>query len=116
MTDELVGKARLCPCEVCPSRKDPKGVNATITASPCPALPQHGRFFDVTLTGWMGCLVLSEYPLPSLRKGPCAFCVLQLGSVACSPVDCPISCTYPFHPDGECCPVCRGEWDQLPCT
>ncbi|XP_015425293.1 PREDICTED: LOW QUALITY PROTEIN: von Willebrand factor C and EGF domain-containing protein [Myotis davidii] len=29
-----------------------------------------------------------------------------LGSVACSPVDCPITCSYPFHPDGQCCPVC----------
>ncbi|XP_036151748.1 von Willebrand factor C and EGF domain-containing protein isoform X8 [Myotis myotis] len=31
----------------------------------------------------------------------------KLGSVACSPVDCPIACSYPFHPDGQCCPVCR---------
>ncbi|NIG60089.1 von Willebrand factor C and EGF domain-containing protein [Pontoporia blainvillei] len=30
-----------------------------------------------------------------------------MGSVACSPVDCPITCSYPFHPDGECCPVCQ---------
>lgn len=48
------------------------------------------------------------------RRASCVFCVLQLGSVACSPVDCPITCTYPFHPDGECCPVCRGECGQLP--
>ncbi|XP_023562835.1 von Willebrand factor C and EGF domain-containing protein isoform X2 [Octodon degus] len=38
---------------------------------------------------------------------PCLSCICLLGSVACSPVDCPIACTYPFHPDGECCPVCR---------
>uniref|UniRef100_A0A452U5J7 von Willebrand factor C and EGF domains n=1 Tax=Ursus maritimus TaxID=29073 RepID=A0A452U5J7_URSMA len=38
---------------------------------------------------------------------PCLSCICLLGSVACSPVDCPITCTYPFHPDGECCPVCR---------
>ncbi|XP_012884445.1 PREDICTED: von Willebrand factor C and EGF domain-containing protein [Dipodomys ordii] len=38
---------------------------------------------------------------------PCLNCICLLGSVACSPVDCPIACTYPFHPDGECCPVCR---------
>ncbi|XP_076971107.1 von Willebrand factor C and EGF domain-containing protein isoform X2 [Tamandua tetradactyla] len=37
---------------------------------------------------------------------PCLSCICLLGSVACSPVDCPITCTYPFHPDGECCPVC----------
>ncbi|ELK23418.1 von Willebrand factor C and EGF domain-containing protein [Myotis davidii] len=36
----------------------------------------------------------------------CTTCVCQLGSVACSPVDCPITCSYPFHPDGQCCPVC----------
>nr|XP_003465929.1 von Willebrand factor C and EGF domain-containing protein [Cavia porcellus] len=38
---------------------------------------------------------------------PCLSCICLLGSVACSPVDCPIACTYPFHPDGECCPVCH---------
>ncbi|XP_053515000.1 von Willebrand factor C and EGF domain-containing protein isoform X2 [Artibeus jamaicensis] len=38
---------------------------------------------------------------------PCLSCICLLGSVACSPVDCPIACTYPFHPDGECCPVCQ---------
>lgn len=41
---------------------------------------------------------------PSPHVSPC-----QLGSVACSPVDCAIFCTYPFHPEGECCPVCNGE-------
>ena len=59
--------------------------------------------------------VLPECPIScSEQKALCVFCVPQLGSVACSPVDCPITCTYPFHPDGECCPVCRGEWDQHP--
>ncbi|XP_054998967.1 von Willebrand factor C and EGF domain-containing protein [Sorex araneus] len=38
---------------------------------------------------------------------PCLSCICLLGSVACSPVDCPIACTYPFHPDGACCPVCQ---------
>ncbi|XP_049745711.1 von Willebrand factor C and EGF domain-containing protein [Elephas maximus indicus] len=38
---------------------------------------------------------------------PCLSCICLLGSVACSPLDCPITCTYPFHPDGECCPVCQ---------
>ncbi|KAG5196422.1 hypothetical protein MG293_019846 [Ovis ammon polii] len=50
---------------------------------------------------------LSCICLPSERKALRVFCVLQLGSVACSPVDCPITCSYPFHPDGECCPVCQ---------
>ncbi|XP_070313541.1 von Willebrand factor C and EGF domain-containing protein isoform X5 [Odocoileus virginianus] len=44
---------------------------------------------------------------PPERRALRVFCVLQLGSVACSPVDCPIACSYPFHPDGECCPVCQ---------
>lgn len=39
--------------------------------------------------------------------------VLQLGSVACSPVDCTVFCTYPFHPEGECCPVCNGKYHSL---
>ncbi|XP_059566478.1 von Willebrand factor C and EGF domain-containing protein isoform X1 [Myotis daubentonii] len=43
---------------------------------------------------------------PSLLD-PCLSCICLLGSVACSPVDCPIACSYPFHPDGQCCPVCR---------
>ncbi|KAM6274288.1 von Willebrand factor C and EGF domain-containing protein [Porphyrio hochstetteri] len=38
---------------------------------------------------------------------PCLSCICLLGSVACSPVDCAIFCTYPFHPEGECCPVCK---------
>ncbi|XP_033013205.1 von Willebrand factor C and EGF domain-containing protein isoform X1 [Lacerta agilis] len=38
---------------------------------------------------------------------PCLSCICLLGSVACSPVDCVVFCTYPFHPEGECCPVCH---------
>ncbi|XP_047282507.1 von Willebrand factor C and EGF domain-containing protein isoform X6 [Homo sapiens] len=50
-----------------------------------------------------------EFPIGQIWSpgDPCELCICQLGSVACSPVDCPITCTYPFHPDGECCPVCR---------
>ncbi|XP_043308517.1 von Willebrand factor C and EGF domain-containing protein isoform X6 [Cervus canadensis] len=50
---------------------------------------------------------LSCICLPPERRALRVFCVPQLGSVACSPVDCPITCSYPFHPDGECCPVCQ---------
>ncbi|XP_069479898.1 von Willebrand factor C and EGF domain-containing protein isoform X2 [Ambystoma mexicanum] len=45
-----------------------------------------------------------SFPSPS---DPCLTCICLLGSVACSPIDCTISCTYPFHAEGECCPVCR---------
>uniref|UniRef100_A0ABM5F872 von Willebrand factor C and EGF domain-containing protein isoform X1 n=3 Tax=Pogona vitticeps TaxID=103695 RepID=A0ABM5F872_9SAUR len=38
---------------------------------------------------------------------PCLSCICLLGSVACSPVHCIVFCTYPFHPEGECCPVCH---------
>ncbi|KAF5927353.1 hypothetical protein HPG69_018953 [Diceros bicornis minor] len=50
-----------------------------------------------------------EFPIGQIWSpgDPCELCICQLGSVACSPVDCPVTCTYPFHPDGECCPVCR---------
>ncbi|XP_068116205.1 von Willebrand factor C and EGF domain-containing protein isoform X2 [Hyperolius riggenbachi] len=38
---------------------------------------------------------------------PCLTCICLMGTVACSPMECAPSCTYPFHDDGECCPVCR---------
>ncbi|XP_026901054.1 von Willebrand factor C and EGF domain-containing protein isoform X3 [Acinonyx jubatus] len=62
---------------------------------------------------YTGRIFYNNQTFPSVLD-PCLSCICLLGSVACSPVDCPITCTYPFHPDGECCPVCRGEWDQHP--
>ncbi|KAG9475726.1 hypothetical protein GDO78_003896 [Eleutherodactylus coqui] len=38
---------------------------------------------------------------------PCLTCICLVGTVACSPVECAPNCTYPFHDEGECCPVCR---------
>ncbi|XP_030056998.1 von Willebrand factor C and EGF domain-containing protein isoform X2 [Microcaecilia unicolor] len=38
---------------------------------------------------------------------PCLTCICLLGSVACSPVECTFNCTYPFHAEGECCPICH---------
>ncbi|XP_073902764.1 von Willebrand factor C and EGF domain-containing protein isoform X2 [Castor canadensis] len=55
---------------------------------------------------YRGRIFYNNETFPSVLD-PCLSCICLLGSVACSPVDCPISCTYPFHPDGECCPVCR---------
>lgn len=56
----------------------------------------------------MGRIFYNNETFPSLLD-PCLSCICLLGSVACSPVDCAIFCTYPFHPEGECCPVCKGE-------
>ncbi|XP_051885662.1 von Willebrand factor C and EGF domain-containing protein-like [Pristis pectinata] len=36
----------------------------------------------------------------------CLTCICLSGSAACSPVECKVSCTYPFHSEGECCPLC----------
>ncbi|KAM5225687.1 von Willebrand factor C and EGF domain-containing protein isoform 3-T3 [Hipposideros larvatus] len=55
---------------------------------------------------YIGRIFHNNQTFPSVLD-PCLSCICLLGSVACSPVDCPITCTYPFHPDGECCPVCR---------
>ncbi|XP_053305241.1 von Willebrand factor C and EGF domain-containing protein [Spea bombifrons] len=38
---------------------------------------------------------------------PCLTCICLMGTVACSPIECVFSCSYPFHDEGECCPVCR---------
>ncbi|XP_040837791.1 von Willebrand factor C and EGF domain-containing protein [Ochotona curzoniae] len=56
---------------------------------------------------YTGRIFYNNETFPSVLD-PCLSCICLLGSVACSPMDCPITCTYPFHPDGECCPVC---WD-----
>uniref|UniRef100_A0A8B9QXM6 von Willebrand factor C and EGF domains n=1 Tax=Anas platyrhynchos TaxID=8839 RepID=A0A8B9QXM6_ANAPL len=55
---------------------------------------------------YMGQIFYNNETFPSLLD-PCLSCICLLGSVACSPVDCAIFCTYPFHPEGECCPVCN---------
>ncbi|XP_033269798.2 von Willebrand factor C and EGF domain-containing protein isoform X2 [Orcinus orca] len=55
---------------------------------------------------YTGRIFYNNQTFPSVLD-PCLSCICLLGSVACSPVDCPITCSYPFHPDGECCPACR---------
>ncbi|XP_074087458.1 von Willebrand factor C and EGF domain-containing protein isoform X1 [Macrotis lagotis] len=55
---------------------------------------------------YTGRIFYNNETFPSVMD-PCLSCICLLGSVACSPVDCLISCTYPFHPEGECCPVCQ---------
>ncbi|XP_044539383.1 von Willebrand factor C and EGF domain-containing protein-like, partial [Gracilinanus agilis] len=55
---------------------------------------------------YTGRIFYNNETFPSVLD-PCLSCICLLGSVACSPVDCLISCTYPFHPEGECCPICH---------
>ncbi|XP_061465769.1 von Willebrand factor C and EGF domain-containing protein isoform X2 [Rhineura floridana] len=55
---------------------------------------------------YAGRIFYNNETFPSVLD-PCLSCICLLGSVACSPVDCVIFCTYPFHPEGECCPVCH---------
>ncbi|XP_041052589.1 kielin/chordin-like protein [Carcharodon carcharias] len=68
-----------------------------------------------------------EFPVGQIWSpgDPCEVCVCQAGplmtsfvlmvavmtqqlsgSAACSPVECKVRCTYPFHSEGECCPLC----------
>nr|XP_033784495.1 von Willebrand factor C and EGF domain-containing protein isoform X2 [Geotrypetes seraphini] len=53
-----------------------------------------------------GKLIQNNETFPS-SSDPCLTCICLLGSVACSPVECTINCTYPFHAEGECCPICH---------
>ncbi|KAK2491436.1 hypothetical protein MC885_010171 [Smutsia gigantea] len=73
-----------------------------------PATPVAGahRMFSLAGCTYIGRIFYNNQTFPSVLD-PCLSCICLLGSVACSPVDCPITCTYPFHPDGECCPVCK---------
>uniref|UniRef100_A0A2K5KG29 VWFC domain-containing protein n=1 Tax=Colobus angolensis palliatus TaxID=336983 RepID=A0A2K5KG29_COLAP len=89
------------PCELCICQ-----VNDNLLPGPWP-LPA-GAQHMLSLAGctYTGRIFYNNETFPSVLD-PCLSCICLLGSVACSPVDCPITCTYPFHPDGECCPVCR---------
>ncbi|XP_007445435.2 von Willebrand factor C and EGF domain-containing protein-like, partial [Python bivittatus] len=55
---------------------------------------------------YAGKIFYNNETFPSVLD-PCLSCICLLGSVACSPVDCVVFCTYPFHPEGECCPICH---------
>ncbi|XP_028649615.1 uncharacterized protein LOC114645883 isoform X1 [Erpetoichthys calabaricus] len=53
-----------------------------------------------------GIIYENNETFPSSRD-PCLTCVCLSGSVACSSVHCRPNCTYPFHQEGECCPLCQ---------
>ncbi|XP_068541597.1 von Willebrand factor C and EGF domain-containing protein isoform X5 [Anas acuta] len=99
------------PCELCICQADGSvSCKRTDCVETCP-YPIHipGQCCpDCSAAGctYMGQIFYNNETFPSLLD-PCLSCICLLGSVACSPVDCAIFCTYPFHPEGECCPVCN---------
>ncbi|XP_043915644.1 von Willebrand factor C and EGF domain-containing protein [Protopterus annectens] len=52
-----------------------------------------------------GSIYQNNQTFPS-ASDPCQMCICLLGSVACSPVECNVPCTYPFSSEAECCPSC----------
>nr|XP_047908997.1 von Willebrand factor C and EGF domain-containing protein isoform X1 [Anser cygnoides] len=98
------------PCELCICQADGSvSCKRTDCVETCP-YPIHipGQCCPDCSAGctYMGQIFYNNETFPSLLD-PCLSCICLLGSVACSPVDCAIFCTYPFHPEGECCPVCN---------
>ncbi|XP_031469796.1 LOW QUALITY PROTEIN: von Willebrand factor C and EGF domain-containing protein [Phasianus colchicus] len=98
------------PCELCICQADGSvSCKRTDCVETCP-YPIHipGQCCPDCSAGctYMGRIFYNNETFPSLLD-PCLSCICLLGSVACSPVDCAIFCTYPFHPEGECCPVCK---------
>ncbi|XP_035182514.1 von Willebrand factor C and EGF domain-containing protein isoform X2 [Oxyura jamaicensis] len=98
------------PCELCICQADGSvSCKRTDCVETCP-YPIHipGQCCPDCSAGctYMGQIFYNNETFPSLLD-PCLSCICLLGSVACSPVDCTIFCTYPFHPEGECCPVCN---------
>ncbi|XP_008046254.2 von Willebrand factor C and EGF domain-containing protein [Carlito syrichta] len=98
------------PCELCVCQADGSvSCKRTDCVDSCPhPIRIPGQCCPDCSAGctYMGRVFFNNETFPSALD-PCLSCICLLGSVACSPVDCPITCTYPFHPDGECCPVCR---------
>ncbi|NP_082189.1 von Willebrand factor C and EGF domain-containing protein precursor [Mus musculus] len=98
------------PCELCVCQADGSvSCKRTDCVDSCPhPIRIPGQCCPDCSAGctYTGRIFYNNETFPSVLD-PCLSCICLLGSVACSPVDCPITCTYPFHPDGECCPVCH---------
>nr|KAF6439501.1 von Willebrand factor C and EGF domains [Molossus molossus] len=98
------------PCELCICQADGSvSCKRTDCVDSCPhPIRIPGQCCPDCSAGctYTGRIFHNNQTFPSVLD-PCLSCICLLGSVACSPVDCPITCTYPFHPDGECCPVCQ---------
>ncbi|XP_075357949.1 von Willebrand factor C and EGF domain-containing protein [Mycteria americana] len=98
------------PCELCICQADGSvSCKRTDCVETCPyPIRIPGQCCPDCSAGctYMGRIFYNNETFPSVLD-PCLSCICLLGSVACSPVDCAIFCTYPFHPEGECCPVCN---------
>ncbi|XP_051820711.1 von Willebrand factor C and EGF domain-containing protein [Antechinus flavipes] len=98
------------PCELCICQADGSvSCERTDCVETCPhPIRIPGQCCPDCSAGctYTGRIFYNNETFPSVLD-PCLSCICLLGSVACSPVDCLISCTYPFHPEGECCPVCH---------
>ncbi|XP_005289332.2 von Willebrand factor C and EGF domain-containing protein isoform X1 [Chrysemys picta bellii] len=97
------------PCELCICQADGSvSCKRTDCLETCPHPIQiPGQCCPDCSAGctYMGRIFYNNETFPSALD-PCLSCICLLGSVACSPVECIIFCMYPFHPEGECCPVC----------
>ncbi|XP_029438671.1 von Willebrand factor C and EGF domain-containing protein isoform X2 [Rhinatrema bivittatum] len=98
------------PCEICICQSDGsvacKRTNCLETC-PHPILIPGQCCPDCSAgCSYHGKLIQNNETFPS-SSDPCLTCICLLGSVACSPVECTINCTYPFHAEEECCPVCH---------
>ncbi|XP_042293447.1 von Willebrand factor C and EGF domain-containing protein isoform X2 [Sceloporus undulatus] len=98
------------PCELCICQTDGSvSCKRTDCLETCPHPIQiPGQCCPDCSAGctYAGGIFYNNETFPSVLD-PCLSCICLLGSVACSPVDCIVFCTYPFHPEGECCPVCH---------
>ncbi|XP_060118610.1 von Willebrand factor C and EGF domain-containing protein isoform X1 [Heteronotia binoei] len=97
------------PCELCICQADGSvSCKRTDCLETCPHPIQiPGQCCPDCSAGctYAGKIFYNNETFPSVLD-PCLSCICLLGSVACSPVDCIVTCTYPFHPEGECCPIC----------
>ncbi|KAJ1177039.1 hypothetical protein NDU88_002303 [Pleurodeles waltl] len=98
------------PCEICVCQADSSVVckrTDCVETCPHPILIPGQCCPDCSAGCSYGRIVVQNnesFPSPS---DSCLTCICLFGSVACSPRECTVSCTYPFHAEGECCPICR---------
>ncbi|XP_019326555.1 PREDICTED: von Willebrand factor C and EGF domain-containing protein [Aptenodytes forsteri] len=90
------------PCELCICQADGSvSCKRTDCVETCPyPIRIPGQCCPDCSAGctYMGRIFYNNETFPSVLD-PCLSCICLLGSVACSPVDCAIFCTYPFHLD-----------------
>uniref|UniRef100_A0A8D2M6H1 VWFC domain-containing protein n=1 Tax=Zonotrichia albicollis TaxID=44394 RepID=A0A8D2M6H1_ZONAL len=98
------------PCELCICQADGSvSCQRTDCVETCPyPIRIPGQCCPDCSAGctYMGRIFSNNETFPSALD-PCLSCICLLGSVACSPLECAIVCSYPFHPEGRCCPVCE---------